>query len=48
MTTATTQLTAEEMQKLAQDIIERLKANEGRVCMADTRDLRKIAGTWNN
>jgi hypothetical protein len=43
-----TQLTAEEMQKLASDIIARLKVNEGRICMVDTRDLRKIAGTWNN
>ena len=34
-------------QDLALDILERLKANgNGKVCMADIRDLRKIAGTW--
>jgi hypothetical protein len=33
-------------QELALDILERLNANGNEVCMADLRDLRKIAGTW--
>jgi len=38
-----------DAQQLALDILARLKVNgNGKVCMADIRDLRKIAGTWNN
>jgi len=38
---------SESNAQLAQDILDRLaKNNNGRVCMADIRDLRKIAGTW--